>query len=187
MRGKAIDWLHYIQDTERIYVTLWSNIGRHFKAHYDTQVQTVHKVCNFAKLKHEEWDDLADLKLKVSKLINNVSSRAPDYWLVIREAYTFAEDQQITLKATQNLKTLLMETLFINKLAPNFKDYMLSQEPESLNANTNTAKAMWKRKLSHRQNILKLQNISIIPITTDIEESLNSVPDDIRKECIMAI
>jgi hypothetical protein len=80
-----------------------------------------------------------------------------------------------------------METLFINKLAPNFKDFMLSQEPESLNANTNTAKAMWKRKLSHRQNIPKLQNISIIPITTDIEESLNSVPDDIRKECIMAI
>ena len=81
----------------------------------------------FSKLKHEDRDDPADLKLEVLKLINNVSSTAPDYHFEIKEAYSFAEVQQITLEATRNLKSHTMKTLFINKLAPAFKDYVLSQ------------------------------------------------------------
>jgi hypothetical protein len=59
---------------------------------------------------------------------------------------SFAEVQRITLAATRNLKTHMMKTLFFNKLAPTFKDYVLSQEPDSLNMATNTARAMWKHK-----------------------------------------
>jgi hypothetical protein len=70
--GKAIDWLNYIKDTERVNITLWSTIEPHFKSHYDIQVQTVDNVWDFSKLKHKEQDDPADLKLEVSKLINNV-------------------------------------------------------------------------------------------------------------------
>ena len=71
-----------------------------------------------SKLKHDERDDPADLKLEVSKLINNVSSTAPDFIFDIKQQYTFEEVQTITKNATQNLKTHLMKTLFINKLAP---------------------------------------------------------------------
>jgi hypothetical protein len=42
----------------------------------------------------------------------------------------------------------MMKTLFINKLAPAYKDYVLSQEPDLLNTATNTARAMSKRKKS---------------------------------------
>ena len=55
---------------------------------------------------------------EVSKLINNVSSTAPRFQ--IREAYTFDEVQLIAKEATQNLKTHLLKTLFINKLAPTY-------------------------------------------------------------------
>ena len=84
LRGKAIDWLNYIKDTERINIALWSTIEPHFKSHYDIQVQTVDNVWDFLKLKHEEQDDPADLKLEVSKLINNVSSTAPDFIIEIK-------------------------------------------------------------------------------------------------------
>jgi hypothetical protein len=39
----------------------------------------VGNVWDLSKLKHEEQDDPADLKLEVSKLINNMSSTAPHY------------------------------------------------------------------------------------------------------------
>jgi hypothetical protein len=64
----------------------------------------VDNVRDFSKLKHKEKDDPADLKLEVSKLINNVSSTAPYYHFEIKETYSFAEVQQITLEATRNLK-----------------------------------------------------------------------------------
>jgi hypothetical protein len=58
----------------------------------------------FLKLKHEERDDPADLKLEVSKLINNVSSTAPDFVIEIKEQFTIEKVQVITRNATQNLK-----------------------------------------------------------------------------------
>jgi hypothetical protein len=62
----------------------------------------------------------------------------------IKEQFTFEEVQTLIRNATQNLKTHLMKTLFMNKLAPSYKDYVLSQEPGTLNNTTNTAMAMWK-------------------------------------------
>ena len=170
------------KDTERIDVTLWSTIEPHFKTHYDIQVQKVDNVWDFSKLRHEERDDPADLKLEVSKLINNVSSTAPDYLFQIREQYTLDQVQLIALEATQNLKIHLMKTLFINKLAPAYKDYVLSQEPDSLNAATNTARAMWKRKNPSGQTVPKINNLTVRPITSEVEDSLNNLPDDIREE-----
>jgi hypothetical protein len=186
LRGKAIDWLNYIKDTERVDVTLWSTIEPHFKSHYDIQVQTVDNLWDFSKLKHEERDDPANLKLEVSKLINKVSSTAPDFIIEIKEQFMFEEVQIITRNATQNLKTHLMKTLFINKLAPSYKDYVLSQEPETLNDATNTARAMWKRKHPAGQ-LPKMQNLIMSPITSAIEDTLNGLPEDIREECISAI
>jgi hypothetical protein len=69
LRGKAIDWLNYIKDTERINIALWLTIEPHFKSHYHFQVQTVDNIWDFSKLKHEERDNPANLKLEVSKLI----------------------------------------------------------------------------------------------------------------------
>ncbi len=43
-------------------------------------------VWDFSKLKHEKKDDSADLKLEALKLINYVSSKAPDYQFEIKEA-----------------------------------------------------------------------------------------------------
>jgi hypothetical protein len=146
----------------------------------------VDNVWDFSKLKHEERNDPADLKLEVSKLINNVSSTAPDFAIEIKEAFTFEEVQIITRNATQNLKTHLMKTLFINKLASSYKDYVLSKEPNTLNHATNMARAMWKHKNPSGQ-LPKLQNLTMSPITSAIENSLNGLPEDIREECILAI
>ena len=186
LRGKAIDWLNYINDTERVDITLWSTIEPHFKSHYDIQVQTVDNVWDFSKLKHEERDDPADLKLEVSKLINNVSSTAPDFAIEIKNAFTLEEVKTITQNATQNLKTHLMKTLFINKLAPSYKDFVLSQEPGTLNEATNMARAMWKRK-NPAEHLPKLQNLTMSPLTAAVEDTLSNLPDDIREECILAI
>jgi hypothetical protein len=84
LRRKAIDWLNYINDTEQIDISLWFRIEPQFKAHYDIQIQMVDNVWDFSK--HEERDDPANLKLEVSKLINNVSSTAPDFRIEIKEA-----------------------------------------------------------------------------------------------------
>jgi hypothetical protein len=50
-----------------------------------------------------------------------------------------------------------MKTLFINKLAPPFKDFVLLQEHEWLNMATNTARAMAKRKFPTGQSLPKFK------------------------------
>jgi hypothetical protein len=161
-------------------------IEPYFKSYYDIQVQIVDDVWDFSKLKHEEREDPADLKLEVSKLINNVSSTTPDFIFQIKEGYSSEEVQTITRNATQNLKTHLMKTLFINKLAPSYKDYVLSQELNSLNDAMNTARAMGKRKHSADQ-LPKLQNLTLSHIIAYVKDTLNGLPEDIKEECILAI
>ncbi len=101
----------------------------------------------------------------------------------IKEEFPFEEVQTITRNTTQNLKTHLMKTLFINKLAPAYKDFVLSQEPGLLNDATNMARAMWKRKHSADQ-LPKLQNLTMRPLTAAVEDTLSNLPDDIIEECI---
>jgi hypothetical protein len=57
-----------------------------------------------------------------------------------------------------------MKTLFINKLAPCYKDYILSQEPDILNMASNVARAMWKRKNPDVQSQLQLKNYSMVSL-----------------------
>jgi hypothetical protein len=175
LRGKAIDWLNYINDTDQIDILLWSRTKPQFKPHYDIQIQTVDNIWDFSKPKHEEKDDPADLKLEVSKLINDVSSTGPYFCFEIKEAYTFAEVQQISLEATRNLKTHIMKTLFINKVAPAYKGYVISQEPDPLNMATNTTRAMWKRKNPTCGEMPKFQKLTISPITSDIEKNFTKL------------
>jgi hypothetical protein len=85
----------------------------HFKIHFDIQIQMVDNIWYFLKRRYKEGDYPAYLKLEVSKLINNVSSTAPEYCFEVKE-YTFVEVQHITQETTQNQKTHLM---FINKLS----------------------------------------------------------------------
>jgi hypothetical protein len=61
-----------------------------------------------------------------------------------------------------------MKTLFINKLAPSYKDFVLSQEPGSLNDASNMARAIWKRKHPADQ-LPKLQNLIMSQITAAVE------------------
>jgi hypothetical protein len=120
-------------------------------------------------------------------LIYDSSSTAPDYHLGIKEAHSFAEVQQITLEATRNLKTHTMKTLFINKLAPTYKDYVLTQEPDLLNTAKNTARAMWKHKYPAGYVVPKIQSLTMSPITSELENSLQNLAEDIRDKSIMAI
>jgi hypothetical protein len=76
----------------------------------------VDNVWDFLKLKHEERDNPANLKLGASKLINNLSLTSPYFQFENKDAYTFVEVQQITLEAARNLKTHIMKTLFISNL-----------------------------------------------------------------------
>ena len=46
---------------------------------------------------------------------------------------------------------------------------------------------MWKRKNPSGHTLPKIQNLTMYPITSEIEDSLNGLPEDIRKECIVAI
>jgi hypothetical protein len=48
------------------------------------------------------------------------------------------------------------------------------------------ARAMWKRKHLADQ-LPKLQNLSMSPLTASVEDTLSNLPDDIRGECILAI
>jgi hypothetical protein len=64
---------------------------------------------------------------------------------------------------------------------------VLSQEPDLLNPVTNTNRAMWERKYPSGQNLPKLQNLTMNPITSEIEDSINNLPDKIWEDCIMVV
>jgi hypothetical protein len=123
----------------------------------------VDNVWDFSKLKHAEHGNPADLKFEVSKLINNVSSTDADLSFELKDAYTFAEVQQIILEATQNLKTELMKTLFIKKLSPFYKDFILSQEPDMLLIQSEQCgkKICWTLDAQYKKFDLEINNISI--------------------------
>ena len=48
LRGKAIDWIKYVEDTEEVDVTRWSLIEPHFLQHYDVKIKTVDNVWDFS-------------------------------------------------------------------------------------------------------------------------------------------
>ena len=83
-----------------------------------------------------------------------------------------------------------MKTLFINKLAPTYKDHVLAKEPTSFNEAAQTARAMWKRRNPNREELAsKHTDVNINPITEDMEESVKqlNLSEDIEEDVIMAI
>jgi hypothetical protein len=115
-------------------------------------------VWDFSKHKHEECDDPTDLKLQVSKLINIVSSKAPHFHFKTKEECTYAEVQRITLEGAQNLKSHWIKMLCINKVAHAYKNYILFQEPNTLNTDTNTARVMRKQKNVAGHSLTKIKD-----------------------------
>ncbi len=77
--------------------------------------------------------------------------------------------------------------MFTNKLAPTYKDSVLSQEPDSLNTATHTVRAMWKRKNLAGHILPKEQSLTMSLSTLEIESSMQQLNEDIWEECIMAI
>jgi hypothetical protein len=80
-----------------------------------------------------------------------------------------------------------MKTLLIEKLAPTYKNYVLPQEPDSLNADTNMTRAMWKHKYPAGYVFPKIHSLTMSSITSEIKNSLQNLAEDIRDEYIIAI
>ncbi len=88
------------------------------------------------------------------------------------------------MEATQNLKTHLMKTLLIKKLATSYKDCVLLQETDWLNIVTNMKRAMLKQQHASGQ-LPKMRNLTMSSIAAAIEDSLNELSDDIREDFII--
>jgi hypothetical protein len=50
LRGKVIDWLNYMKDTEQIDISLWSRFEPQFKSHFNIQIQTADNIRTFQNL-----------------------------------------------------------------------------------------------------------------------------------------
>jgi hypothetical protein len=81
----------------------------------------------------------------------------------------------------------MMKTLFINKLSPTYKNFVLSQDPDLLYRVTNTARGVWKQKNITGCALPKIQNLTMCPLTSDIHDTLQQLPDTVRNEYIMSI
>ena len=67
LRGKALEWLEFVRDTEGKDVKLWTVIAEAFKARYDLDIDTITNVWDLTDLKHEEKQDPRELAVKVGK------------------------------------------------------------------------------------------------------------------------
>ena len=61
-------------------------------------------------------------------------------------AYTNDEVKKLVSDSTKQLKNHLMKTVYINKLQPEYKEYVLSKDPATLQDANNLAVALWRRK-----------------------------------------
>ena len=86
--GKVIDWLNHTRDTLDINISNWTTIESKFITHFHVKTQTVDHLWFLSKLKHEDKETPADLMLEVSKLINNVGSKAGPFQIPDQDNYT---------------------------------------------------------------------------------------------------
>ena len=85
--------------------------------------------------------------------------------------------QKMTLKnwsqsQKNGSKNHLMKTIFINKLAQAFKEYMLAKEPATFQKANNTVVSLWRRKYPEGGIPLKLK--SVLPIESKFGFEENS-------------
>ena len=120
----------------------WTNNKPEFILHFSIKMNTVNNVWDFSKLKHEDKDTPADLMLEVLKLINNVSSTAKPN----QDTHIKDNVKKLVIESNKSLKNHLMKTIFINKLAPAYKEYLLAKEPDTFQEANNLAEALWRRR-----------------------------------------
>ena len=100
---------------------------------------------DFSKLTHEGKDSPAKLMLEVSKLINNVCSTAAPFLIPNQANYTKDDITRLVVESSKHLKNILMKTVYINKLQPEYKEYVLSRDPANFQEVNNHAVALWKK------------------------------------------
>ena len=78
-----------------------------------------------------------------------------------------------------------MKIMFINKLKPEYKKYLLSKEPENFQETNNMAVALWSRKYPKR---VHLKSKSIFAVEAEFGLSQNSnLSEEEKKICINTI
>ena len=184
LRGKAIDWLNHIRDTLDVDISTWTNIEPEFIKHFNVKTSTIDNVWDLTKLKHEDKDIPSDLMLEVSKLINNVGATAQPFNIPIQANYTEDEVKRLVVESNKNLKNHLMKTIYINKLSPTFKEYVLAKEPKSFQEANDLAVALWRRR---NPEGVSLKPKSIFAIESNFKDNIDDLTQEEREECINAI
>ena len=129
LRGLAIDWINHTRDTLDVDISKWTNIEPEFITYFNNKTQTVDNIWDFSKLTHEGKDSPAKLMLEVSKLINSVGLTAAPFLTPDQTNYTKDDVTRLVVVSSKHLKNHLMKTVYINKLQPEYKEYVLSREP----------------------------------------------------------
>ena len=93
------------------------------------KTQTVNNVWDLSKLVHEGKDTPAKLILEVSKLINNVGSTEGPFQIPDQDNYFMDDVTRLATESSKHLKNHLMMTANINKLQPEYKEYVISKDP----------------------------------------------------------
>ena len=84
--------------------------------------------------------------LEASKLINNVGATAAPFQVPDQDNYTKDEVTRLVSDSSKHLKNHLMKMVYINKLQPEYKEYVLSKELANFQEANNLAVALWRRK-----------------------------------------
>ena len=175
LRGKALEWLEFVRDTEGKDVRLWSIISEAFKDRYDLAIDTITNVWDLTSLKHEEKQDPRELAVKVSKIINDVQASNSEFTYTVRNQYTAEQVRAIVKASEAHLMTHFKKTMLIKHLQPAIRDFVLSRHPINLEEASIAAVDYWKRKNNGRTDPPKAE---IAAITTDLE-SLANIPEEV--------
>ena len=185
LRGTAIDWPNHTRDTLGIDISTWTNIKLEFIANFNVKTQTVDNVWDFSNLVHEGKETPAKPMMEVSKLINNVCCTASPFQIPDQDNYTKDDATRLVIKLSKNIKNHLIKTVYINKLQPEYKEYVLSKEPGNFQDANNLVVALWRGKLPEG---IPLKPKSIFAMETEFGIEQNSdILEEERKICIIAI
>ena len=128
---------------------------------------------------------LADLMLEVSKLINNFTSTAAPFPIPDQDAYTKDHMNKLVIDSNKSLKNHLMKTIFINKLAPTYKQNVWAKETTTFPEANNLAVALWRRRYPEG---VPLKPKSIFTVESEFGLDQNSdLSQEEREICINAI
>ena len=124
--------------------------------------------------------------LEVSKLINNVGSTAAPFLIPDQANYTKDDVTRLVVESSKHLKNPhLMKTVYINKLQPEYKYYILSRNPANFQEANNHAVALWKRKNPER---VTKKPTTVFAIESDFGLTQNSnLSEEEREICINAL